>query len=170
MSRLAWTLSRRGLGLAEIMLAVAIIASLLLVVFDLVRSSGERVRLGRERATARMVLLDLMAIVQNRGPDELRARLTPEGLNDLLAVRLTLVPDPEKAAYQDQVRELTGHLRGILTDEIDATSPGLVRVDLIADIPGRDPVQIAALYRPSARVLLPANPDGPCLEGVSGAP
>lgn len=161
---------RRGLGIAEVMLAVAVIASLLLVVFDLVRSSTERTRLGRDRATARMVLLDLVSLLQNRGPTELAPRLTPQGLDDLLRVRQSLVPEPEAALYRQQVKELAGRLRGTLTSEIDETSPGLVRVDLFADLPGPATVQVSALWRPAARVLLPANPDGPCTEGASGAP
>lgn len=155
---------RRGLGLAEVMLAVAVIASLLLVVFDLIRSSTERTRLGRDRATARMVLLDLVPLIQNRGAAELRARLTPEGLDELLRIRQSLVPDPEAALYREQIKELTGRLRATLTEEIDETSPGLVRVDLFADLAGPATVQVSTLWRPSARALLPTNPDGPCTD------
>lgn len=153
----------RGISLAELCLALLVMASMMLIVFDMVRASGERTRIGRDRATARMILLDLLAILQGRDIGEIKGRITPEGLAELFASRVSLMPDPERQVYANEAADLAKYLRGTLTEAPDPTAPGLVKLSLRAEIPGRDAIEVVTLYRPLARVMLAGSPDGPCV-------
>lgn len=161
---------RRGVGLVEILLALLVLAGLLLAVFDMIRSSTAVTRHGRERATARMVLLDLVSMLQGFETAELETRVQEAQLTELLRGRITLLPEPERKAYEDQIKGVVGKVKGKIEDLGDDTRPGLVKLVLTAEVPGHDPVQVATLFRPNARILIAGSPDGQCVGGAASAP
>jgi prepilin-type N-terminal cleavage/methylation domain-containing protein len=154
---------RRGVSLVEILLALVVLASLLVITFDMVRSSTATTRHGRDRAVTRMVLLDALALLEGLGLADLEARTSAAALYAMLHGRAMLMPEPERALYTDQVREVLPRVSAKIEPLADDERPGLVRVQLSADVPGHDAVHVVSLVRPAARTLLPTTPVGPCL-------
>jgi hypothetical protein len=65
-------MNSRGLHLVEVMIAAALVAVPLLISVHLIHMNTLGARFNRDRATARLVLLDLAALLQGENVDDLR--------------------------------------------------------------------------------------------------
>lgn len=159
---------RWGFSLVEIVVAVALAAGPLLLAFHLVQSNTRAAQFDHDRATARMILLDLATLVQGEGLEGARQRMVGDKLSDLLSDRITRMPDAAREPYFEQARNVLGHIRGRLEQDVDPSKPGLARLVLSTELPGRANVQVVALFRPGAveRLWVDENRSCQATQGV----
>jgi len=148
--------------LLEILIAALLAAGPMLIAFELVQANSRASRFNHDRATARMILLDLVTLLQGEGLDGVKGRMAGDRLSDLLSERIVLMPDPAREPYLEQARRVLGRIRGRLEEDVDPARPGLARLVLQAKLPDGATVQVSALFRPKARERLRIDPEPSC--------
>jgi len=138
-------------SLLEVLVALALAAGPLVLTYNLIQSNTRAAQFNHDRATARMILVDLVTLLHGESLDGVRRYLAGDGLSQLLSQSISLMPDAAREPYFEQSRTFIGHIRGKLREEIDPSKPGLASLVLTAEIPGRPIVEFSALIRPKAR-------------------
>lgn len=152
-------MSRRGVSLMELLVAVALAAGPLLVALHLIQTNVQAARFNQERATARLVLQDMVDLLMGEPMDTLRGLSGPgkqAELDDTLDARVAVLPEEARKPYADQARAFRGRLMLALEEDLGAEAPGLARMTLTAGLDRGTTVRLVRLFRPAARV--PAGP------------
>lgn len=152
-------------------MAVTLAAGPMLLAFELIRSNTRAAEFNLDRATARMVLLDLATLLDGQGLAAVQESLTPASLSRVLSERIALMPEAAREPYFEQARNVLGQIQGKLDPDIDSSKPGLARLELSARLPDGVVVQVSALIRPKARERVRVDVDPSCgTTGGAGAP
>lgn len=155
----------RATSLVEIMIAVALAAGPMLVAIELVRSNSQAARFNHDRATARMLLLDLVTLLEGESLAGLKQYMTGDRLSDLLSKRIVLMPESAREPYFEQAHNILGRIRGRLDEDVDPQRPGLARLSLTAGLSSGVTVQVISLFRPRASERLRVDVDSSCTAG-----
>ena len=165
---------RRGMNLTEIIMAIAIAAGPLLYSVQMISSNAKGARFNRERATARLILLDLATLLMGEPSDDLAQRLEPgsgDDLNSLLEeriLRLRPVSPVAEAGYREEAKPI-GKITGSLTEDFDPSLPGLARLTLTAPLSDdKNAVILHILFRPKARDYLRETQYEAAAQGTDG--
>lgn len=146
---------RRGFSVAEVLVALALAAGPLLVAINLIHSNVQSARFNKERATARMVLQDLVDLLMGEPVEGLRA-LAGAGaraeLDRAFDERIAALPDEARRQYGEQARKFHGQLQFTFEEALDPEAPGLARMTLELRIDRGTIVRLVRLFRPAARV------------------
>lgn len=140
---------RRGFQLVEVTIALALAAGPLLFALNLVNANARGARELELRATARLVLVDLVELALGESAQTLREMARPGGealLADRLARRTAHLPPAARAAYDAETAPFAGHLRVTLDEDVDG-QPGLARLAVGVELPGGATVQVRRLLR-----------------------
>lgn len=146
---------RRGVTLTEIMIAMAVAAGPMILALSLIRSNNAGARFNKERATARLVLVDLAELLMGETEQGLRDRLADGArLEELLQTRIAHMPEPARGPYEEAIKPIRKSLSGNLED---STTPGLVKMNIRATTTDEKTIVLTVLFRPKARQYLAGN-------------
>lgn len=141
--------------MVELLLAVALAAGPLLVAIHLIQSNVQAARFNKERATARLVLQDLVDLLMGE-PLETLQGLSGAGkqadLDRTLDERMAALPDEARKQYGEQARTFRGKMVLTLEEDLGPDAPGLARLTLAAGLDRGTTVRLVRLFRPAARV------------------
>lgn len=146
-------MSRRGFNLMELLVALGLAAGPMLVAVHLVHTNVQGARFNQERATARLVLIDMMELLLGETNEQLKEISGPSStaqLRDRLDRRIGSLPEPARKPYREQVAPLMKGLSCKIEENVEGQR-GLSRFTLRVVLSNSVPVEVKRLFRPNAR-------------------
>lgn len=143
-------MKRKGLSLVEVMVALTLACGPVLVSLVLIHANVDGSRFANDRATARMVLVDLAELVRARPVAELAAVARTRSVESLLAERIAALPEPARAPYAQQLRSLEGRLSLEVEQDVDGLAR-LTRLTLAARLDRSGAITVTRLFRAVVR-------------------
>lgn len=144
---------RLGIQLTEVLVALALAVGPMILAFQLVERNSRGAAFNRDRATARLVLLDVAEVIQGEPVDRLRQLAADPGLfRAQFDDRIASLPVSVRELYRAEVAAHVASVGFALDERPDPGLPGLVRVSLTCSIGGTPPatVTVSRLLRPEA--------------------
>jgi hypothetical protein len=146
--------TRRGSLLIEVLVALAIAAGPLLIAVNVIHSSMRGARFNTERTSARLALMDVVALLLGAPVESLRQLGRADSapwLDTLLQERISHLPDDARQQYDQEVAPFLGRFTCTFEEKIDPRAPGLARLTLSVKIGDQATVSIVRLFRPDDR-------------------
>ena len=131
------------------MVGIALAAGPLVLALHLIHSNVHGARLLQDRATARLVLADMVELLAGESTSTLRELSGPDGarlLRERLAARVAHMPPPAREPFQAQLAPFDGTLSCGLDEDVGG-QPGLARLTVRVTLKGGVAVEVKRLLR-----------------------
>jgi hypothetical protein len=144
---------RAGFQLTEVLVAVAIAAGPMLVAIHLVQKNAAGARFNHDRASARLVLLDVTEIMMGEPLDRLKAIAAQPGeLARTFELRVANLPATVRDRFRNEVRPYLGQIKMTIDENLSPETPDLTRLTVVLPLGDRaeGKVEIRRFFRPLA--------------------